>query len=173
MPSRRLIPLFALAAFATAGAAHAQKLSVTVGGASDYVFRGVSQTDSKPFVFAALNLSAGQFYAGAGAENVDFGNSIDAEYDLYAGWRPKLANVDLDFGVVRYGYVDQPRNVDIDTVELKASASVPVSGARLGGLAPGHRTIGARAKPGLTSRPTPRRRHWPAGAWAAGSGART
>ncbi|WP_332766828.1 TorF family putative porin [Phenylobacterium sp.] len=134
MPSRRLIPLLALAALAAAGTAQAQKLSVTVGGASDYVFRGVSQTDSKPFAFAALNLSAGQFYAGAGAENVDFGNSIDAEYDLYAGWKPKLAGVDLDFGVVRYGYVNQPRHIDIDTVELKAGASVPVSGARLGGL---------------------------------------
>ncbi|MDP3854901.1 TorF family putative porin [Phenylobacterium sp.] len=113
--------------------AQAQKLSATVGGASDYVFRGVSQSDSKPFAFAALNLTAGQLSAGAGAENVDFGNSIDAEYDIYAGWKPKLAGVDLDFGVVRYGYVNQSRHIDIDTVEFKAGASVPVAaGARLG-----------------------------------------
>lgn len=121
-------------ALAAAGAAAADeaKVSVTLGAATDYVFRGVSQTDEGPFVFGVIALSSGDFYAGAGAETVDFGNSIDAEYDLWAGWRPKAGEVQLDFSLVRYGYVNQPAGVDIDTVELKAAAGLPVGGGRIG-----------------------------------------
>lgn len=97
-------------------------LSYTVGGATDYVFRGVSQTNGDPFVFGSINLSKDAFYAGAGAENVDFGNDIDLEYDLYAGWRPTFGAWQLDLGVVRYGYRNQPPGVDIDTIEYKLAA---------------------------------------------------
>jgi uncharacterized protein (TIGR02001 family) len=72
----------AVIAAGTASAAEPQ-VSVTLGVATDYVFRGVSQTDEGPFVFGVVALSSGDFYAGAGAETVDFGNSIDAEYDVW------------------------------------------------------------------------------------------
>jgi uncharacterized protein (TIGR02001 family) len=132
-----LIPPALLAAvLLSAGAAHAEapKLSATVGVASDYVFRGVSQTDEGPFVFGTVDLAAGAFYAGVGAETVDFGNSIDAEYDIWAGWTPKVGEVQLNLGVVRYGYVNAPAGVDIDTVELKAGGSVPVGGGSVGAV---------------------------------------
>lgn len=135
MNRHHLIAPAALAvALMTASAAHAAepKLSATLGAASDYVFRGVSQTDEGPFVFGTVNLAAGAFYVGAGAETVDFGNSIDAEYDIWAGWTPKVGEVQLNLGVVRYGYVNTPAGVDIDTVELKAGASVPVGGGSVG-----------------------------------------
>lgn len=138
MPPYRLFAVPSLVALlATAAPAQAEgpKITATAGAASDYVFRGVSQTDSRPFGFGAFDLSAGAFYAGFGAENVDFGNSIDAEYDLYAGWRPKVGLATLDLGVVRYGYTNQPAGVDIDTVELKAGVSLPIAGGAVGGLA--------------------------------------
>lgn len=122
-------PLFATPAFADE-----PKISATLGAATDYVWRGVSQTDEKPFVFGTVDLTAGDFYAGVGAENVDFGNSIDVEYDLYAGWKPKVGALTLDLGVVRYGYHNQPSGVDIDTVEWKAGASAPVGKGSLGGV---------------------------------------
>lgn len=121
---------FALSASA-AFAADTQ-YSVTVGAATDYVFRGVSQTNGDPFVFAALNVGSGAFYAGTGAENVDFGNSIDAEYDVYAGWKPTLGGFALDLGFVRYGYMNQPDGVDIDTVELKTALSRAVGAGSVG-----------------------------------------
>lgn len=135
MNRKHLIPPVLLAAaLLSAGAAHAEdaKVSATVGVASDYVFRGVSQTDEGPFVFGTINVTAGAFYAGAGAETVDFGNSIDAEYDFWVGWTPKVGEVQLNLAVVRYGYLNTPAGVDIDTVELKAGASVPVGGGSVG-----------------------------------------
>ncbi len=57
--------------------------------ASDYVFRGVSQTESDPAVSAGVDVTQGLFYAGAWAGNVAFAGDADtdAEIDLYAGVR--------------------------------------------------------------------------------------
>ncbi|HEX7760014.1 MAG TPA: TorF family putative porin [Caulobacteraceae bacterium] len=114
--------------------AETPKLSVTAGAATDYIWRGISQTGNKPFVFGTAGISAGNVYAGVGAENVNFGNSINMEYDLYGGWKPKLGAATLDLGFVRYGYANQPPGTPIDTFEWKAGASVPVGKAAVGGM---------------------------------------
>ena len=71
----------ALALAGSAATAHAGSTSGSVAVTSDYLFRGVSQTNEDPFVFGTLDVTAGDFYGGIGAENVDFGNDIDLEYD--------------------------------------------------------------------------------------------
>src|SRR5690348_6970296 len=67
-------------ALALGGAAHAQdaddsgpvKLSFNVGVASDYVFRGVSQTDENPSLFGGVDATVGSIgYLGVWASNVD------------------------------------------------------------------------------------------------------
>ena len=126
------------AAMIAAGAAQAQDgatWSFGVRGATDYVWRGVSQTDRNPAVFVSgqVNLSNG-FYAGAGAENVDFNEGTDAEYDFWVGWAGKLSDsVTLDLGAVRYGYIGAPDGSDYDTVEIKAALSTRVGQATLTG----------------------------------------
>ena len=114
-------------------AAHAEdgpvQLSASLTGATDYVWRGVSQSNQDPAVFAAVNVSAGGFYAGAGTENVHFAG-IDQEYDLWAGYVLPLGKAKLDVGVVRYGYVDAPAK--IDTLEVKAALSGTVGKLGLG-----------------------------------------
>ncbi len=127
----------AVGAFAlSAAGAHAQTPPVAatynVGAASDYVFRGVSQTDEGPEVFAGADLTAGKIYAGAWLSNVDFKDSTKVEYDLYAGVRPTLGQVALDLGVIRYGYADQPSGADYDNWEVKLGASAPVGKATVG-----------------------------------------
>lgn len=127
--------LFAAAALALAGPAAAQEapsFEFNLGVASDYVFRGVSQTDEDPQVFGGADVSAGQFYAGVWASNVDFGDSTDLEFDLYAGFTPTLGVVSLDLGVLYYGYTDQPSGADLDYFEFKAAGSVPLGPATLG-----------------------------------------
>jgi len=91
----------------------------TATAASDYVFRGISQTENGGAVFGSGRVSYDNLYAGAGIENVDFHNSTTAEYDLSAGWTPVVDGFRFDLGVVRYGYIDQPAHTEIDTVELK------------------------------------------------------
>lgn len=121
----------------TAGAAQAQdgvgpKLSYNLGIASDYVFRGVSQTLEDPQIFGGVDLTADKFYAGTWASNVDFGDKTDAEFDVYAGYRPTVGGATLDFGVIYYGYLGAPKGADYGNIELKAAASVPAGNGSLG-----------------------------------------
>jgi len=94
------------------------KVSFGLSAATDYVWRGVSQSDEDPAVFATISVNAGGFYAGAGTENVDFAG-VEQEYDLWAGYVIDLGGPKLDLGVVRYGYIDAA--ADIDTLEVKAA----------------------------------------------------
>jgi uncharacterized protein (TIGR02001 family) len=119
----------------SAGAACAQtgpQLSYNIGVASDYVFRGVSQTDENAQLFGGVDLTAGKFYAGTWASNVDFNDSTDAEIDLYAGFKPTLGLATLDLGVIYYGYVDAPSGADYANTEFKAAASIPAGKGGLG-----------------------------------------
>ncbi len=119
--------LGALAGAAILGSAPAyaqEGPSVSFGltGASDYVWRGVSQSDGDPAVFVSGQVAYNGFYAGAGAENVDF-LGIETEYDLWAGWSGDVGGVTVDAGIVRYGYVDAPGGTDLDTVDFKVAVS--------------------------------------------------
>ena len=119
----------------SAGAAVAQdgpQLSYNVGVASDYVFRGVSQTDQNAQLFGGVDLTAGRFYAGTWASNVDFHDSTDAEVDLYAGFKPTLGPATLDLGVIYYGYVNAPDHADYANTEIKAAASIPAGKGGVG-----------------------------------------
>lgn len=95
----------------------------TATAASNYVFRGISQTENQAAIFGSGRVSYDNFYAGVGVENVNFHNSTSAEYDLSAGWTPVVQGFRFDFGVVRYGYIDQPAHTEIDTVEVKGSVA--------------------------------------------------
>ncbi|WP_269714182.1 TorF family putative porin [Caulobacter sp. NIBR2454] len=125
----------AIAALAVAKTASAQTptVSFNAGVARDYVFRGVSQTDENPQVFGGVDATAGQFYAGAWASNVDYSDSTDAEVDLYAGFRPQAAGWSFDVGAVAYLYPGQPDGADYDYVEAKIAASRAVGPATVGG----------------------------------------
>lgn len=109
------------------------QVSGNVAIASDYVFRGVSQTLEEPAISAGVDLTQAGFYAGAWASNVDFGDgATDAEIDLYAGYRSEVAGFALDLGVVGYVYAGQPDGADYDFVELKVAASRSIGPATLG-----------------------------------------
>lgn len=97
--------------------------SASVTGASNYIFRGVSQTDNGAAIFGAARVSYDHFYLATGMENVNFGNSITAEYDFSGGWTPRFGTLHLNLGVVRYGYIGQSGGASIDTVELHGGVS--------------------------------------------------
>lgn len=74
---------------------------------SDYVFRGVSQTDEDPALQLGMDFSFDNgFYVGAWGSNVDFGTgSPDIELDTYIGWNTDLSDsVNLDLMLNRYNY---------------------------------------------------------------------
>jgi len=129
--------LAAVASVAMGGAALAQEgvfdFSFNVGAATDYVFRGVSQTDESGQIFAGVDTTLfGIGYAGAWISNVDFGGSTDGELDLYAGVKPVIGPVNLDLGVVYYGYLNQANGADEDYTEWKIAGSTAVGPATVG-----------------------------------------
>ena len=46
--------------------------SFAITGTSDYVFRGISQTDNDPTIQGAINVGYGIFYAGVWGSGLDF-----------------------------------------------------------------------------------------------------
>lgn len=126
-----------VALLALSGAAQADdKLSwsASLTGTSDYVFRGISQTDQDPTIQGSLGFEYGMFYAGAWASGLDWGAAgpdAELEVDWYGGIKPvwkhsPLGEVSFDFGVIYYTYpgLNDP-GAEIDYVELKAGYSLP------------------------------------------------
>lgn len=79
------------------------------GIVSDYIFRGVTQSNHKPSVAAYFepryNINKDlQLYIGTSAESISFANRAAAEVDVYGGIRPTFGAFALDFGVWGYLY---------------------------------------------------------------------
>lgn len=103
-------------------AAQEVSTSFNVGAASAYQFRGVNQNVKDDIqVFAGVDVAYGDFYIGGWASNVDFGTDANLEVDIYAGYKPKLGAVQLDFGVLSYLY---PEESNLRIFEAKAAATV-------------------------------------------------
>jgi hypothetical protein len=74
-------------------------------GTTDYVFRGISQTDEGPAVQPFAEARYGMFYAGTFLSNVDFNApDPDTEVDFSFGLRPTWAGISFDFGGIYYMY---------------------------------------------------------------------
>lgn len=118
-----------------AGVAQAQDESPFTWNAaitSDYVFRGVSQTDEDPALQLGADYAFGSgFYIGAWASNVDFGSEVgaDIELDTYLGWSSDLSeSLNLDVVLNRYNYIGTRSGIDLDYNELISTlSSGPVS----------------------------------------------
>jgi uncharacterized protein (TIGR02001 family) len=96
-------------AFAAVAAAPAFAQEVAISGnvalTTDYAFRGISQTDQSPAVQGGLDLSAGSFYAGAWASNINFGTGgANLELDVYGGYKFAAGPVNFDVGIIGYLY---------------------------------------------------------------------
>lgn len=150
------IPLFAcLAMMALASAAGAQELedyssppspptdegrkftySFNLAGTSDYVFRGVSQTDNDPTIQGGFDFAYGIFYVGGWGSGLDFGNQPPAgfgfdsevEIDWYGGikptWNSPWGPMNFDIGVIYYTYPGADDDfADLSYVEFKGGYS--------------------------------------------------
>lgn len=145
---KRLMGVAALATAATTAFASAANAEVTFTGnvalTSDYVFRGISQTQSDPAIQGGMDATTGIFYAGVWGSSLDFGSigglAVDSgfELDLYAGVRPVFGPVTFDIGVIGYLYPGSDLDFlgvgDVNYWEIKAGASIaPVEGLTIGG----------------------------------------
>jgi uncharacterized protein (TIGR02001 family) len=92
-----------------------------VSATSDYISRGISQTEHKPAVQGYIEPSVGPVYGGVWASNVSFSGTPDTEVDFYAGVRPEIGSVSLDLGYNLATYVGDPSS---NAGEFYAKANV-------------------------------------------------
>lgn len=105
------------------GAAQAE-LTANVGVTSNYVFRGVTQTDDGPAVQGGIDFThESGIYAGAWASNVEDNTGDDGfEYDLYVGYNFRVNDkVGFDVGYITYQY--SGTNAFTETDELFVGVS--------------------------------------------------
>ena len=86
----------------------AVELSGNVALTTDYVWRGVSQSDNGVAIQGGFDAGfENGLYAGVWGSNVDFGDSASLELDLYAGWAGEFSGVGVDAGIIHYAYPDE------------------------------------------------------------------
>lgn len=103
------LALFAGGCFAQSTPAPNYSLSYNAALASDYRFRGISQSRFDPALSAGIDFShKSGLYLGAWASSIrwikDAGGNADAEFDLYGGYRGTAGDLGYDLGVLRYLY---------------------------------------------------------------------
>lgn len=98
--------LILLGLSASSFSASAAELSGDITLASDYAFRGISQTEEAPALQGGLTLSGDSgFYVSVWGSNVDFLAEGTLELDVLLGWSGAINDSwSTDVGIMRYGY---------------------------------------------------------------------
>jgi len=100
---------------------HAGEIEGNVALATDYVFRGFSQTLEEPAISGGLDYGfENGFYLGTWGSNVDFGGDATAEIDFYGGYAFEAGATEIDLAYVFYYYSGE---TDINYSEFQASVS--------------------------------------------------
>lgn len=107
-------------------AAHSFSGNVTL--ASDYLFRGQSQTDNNPAIQGGFDYAHELgLYAGVWASNISFAGGLEMDY--YAGFSGELANgLAWDLFGVYYVYPSSGEGVGVDYWEVGPSVSYTFGG---------------------------------------------
>jgi uncharacterized protein (TIGR02001 family) len=138
---KTLVAAALLSALSALQVAHAQASkpapAYTVTGnmtlASEYIFRGIGQTNRKAAIQGGVDyVHTSGFYAGLWASNISWlsdatpGVSAAIEADFYGGYKGSYKSISYDIGALQYYYPGSfPSSgyTDPDTLELYAAAS--------------------------------------------------
>lgn len=103
--------------------------SANVALTSDYVFRGVSQTDEDPAIQGGFDFNHDSgLYIGTWASNVDFNEedstdpaadeAADMELDVYIGYANEIGDISYDISLLRYAYPGADADLDYNELIL-------------------------------------------------------
>lgn len=81
-------------------------VSMNVALTSDYMFRGISQTQGHGAIQGGLDIAhESGLYVGTWASNVDFGGDASVEFDYYLGFGNSITDdISYDLGWIKYDY---------------------------------------------------------------------
>lgn len=108
------VVLAAISGIASAESSFSANAALT----TDYVWRGISQTDEDPAIQGGFDVeSSNGFSAGMWASNVDFNSDANVEVDVYGGYSTTINDISLSVGAIYYMY---PKESDLNFLELNA-----------------------------------------------------
>lgn len=112
------------------------EFSANVALATDYVFRGISQTGEDPALQGGFDFKhASGFYAGVWGSNVEFSPAVDdasLELDYYAGMTGEVGGgLGWDVGAIYYAYPGAKSDANLDYWEAKGALSYAFKGVTL------------------------------------------
>ena len=108
-----LVGLISLPTFAS--------VSANVSFASDYIWRGMTQSDG-PAIQGGFDYEAESgFYAGIWGSNVNFNDGAGSELDYYFGYGFELGGVGVDLGYVAFDYPDNTEGLDFEEIVVGLS----------------------------------------------------
>jgi len=82
------------------------EISMNIGATSNYIWRGVTQTDDGAAISGGIDWSHDSgFYVGNWVSNVDFGPGTSPyEHDIYGGYSGEISDFGYDVGLIYYMY---------------------------------------------------------------------
>ena len=96
-------------------------VSANVSFASDYIWRGMTQTDG-PAMSGGFDYAAESgFYAGIWGSNVNFNDGAGSELDYYFGYGFEVGGVGVDLGYVAFDYPENNTGLDFEEVVIGLS----------------------------------------------------
>lgn len=105
---------------------------INVGGASNYVFRGMTQTNDKSALSFESTVTYNGFFGGLWTSNVDFeGLDADREVDLYTGYTRNVYGFETTLTYTKFMYPNSKDVANVDEAELKVI--YPIDKLSLGG----------------------------------------
>lgn len=107
-----------------------KNISGSVWLTTDYVFRGVSNTDNDPAVQGSLDYTYKGFYVGIWGSNTDFSDA-HIEIDYYGGYSGEVGNFGYDLMAIYYSYPDSGANPTLDFFEAHLGATYKFAGVFL------------------------------------------
>ena len=80
------------------------EFSFRAGLATDYIYRGTTLSAHQPAVGAALEATLGMLYGSGTIASVKLPSQPAAEISMAGGFRPKLGDIQFDFGATYFAY---------------------------------------------------------------------
>lgn len=112
-------------------------ISANMAMTSNYVWRGMTQSDDSPAIQCGFDVDYKGIYAGVWGSNVNFDTKASMEFDAYAGYTNELFGIGYDLGYIQYAYPNDTKgsnfgeayvglSYDLEVVEISATASFGV-----------------------------------------------
>jgi len=116
--------LLVTSAFTSGTASATDGLSANVAATSNYLWRGLEQTNGKAAVSGGIDYASNSgFYVGTWASNADWADGMTYELDVYGGFGGDInENISYDVGFIYYAYPDETSG-DADFSEIYGSIS--------------------------------------------------